>query len=260
MKLPQAFCEMLGDRPFEEDHWGKSGSKIRLFDGLVLKAEPQGEETEQAVAMMRYLEGKLPVPRVIRHETVGGISYLLMTRMKGRMLCDEFYMKRPALLAQLLARGLRMLWSIDISDCPVQSGLDEKLRRARLRVEQGLVDMQDSEPGTYGPEGFSSPAQLLDWLEDHRPEEEPVLSHGDYCLPNLFAMGHTLSGFIDLGRAGTADRWQDIALCYRSLKHNADGTFGAVYEGFSPELLFESLQMEPDWEKIRYYILLDELF
>lgn len=95
MKLPQAFCEMLGDRPFEEDHWGKSGSKIRLFDGLVLKAEPQGEETEQAVAMMRYLEGKLPVPRVIRHETVGGISYLLMTRMKGRMLCDEFYMKRP---------------------------------------------------------------------------------------------------------------------------------------------------------------------
>lgn len=66
------------------------------------------------------------------------------------------------------------------------------------------------------------------------PEEEPVLSHGDYCLPNLFAMGHTLSGFIDLGRAGTADRWQDIALCYRSLKHNADGTFGAVYEGIFP--------------------------
>lgn len=28
----------------------------------------------------------------------------------------------------------------------------------------------------------------------------------------------------------------------------------------NPDRLFEELGMAPDWEKIRYYILLDELF
>ena len=49
-------------------------------------------------------------------------------------------------------------------------------------------------------------------------------------------------------------------LCYRSLCHNADGTYGPVYPNIQPEKLFDALQITPDWEKIRYYILLDELF
>lgn len=35
---------------------------------------------------------------------------------------------------------------------------------------------------------------------------------------------------------------------------------GKAYPGYKPELLFEKLGLVPDWEKIRYYILLDELF
>ena len=58
-----------------------------------------------------------------------------------------------------------------------------------------------------------------------------------------------------------ADKWQDIALCYRSLKHNKNGLYGGgQYEGVSPDLLFDRLTIQPDWDKIRYYILLDELF
>lgn len=81
-----------------------------------------------------------------------------------------------------------------------------------------------------------------------------VLSHGDFCLPNVLAQGDSICGFIDLGRAGVADKWQDIALCYRSLQHNFDGTYGSSYEGFEPGALFEVLGIEPDWEKIRYYL------
>lgn len=102
---------------------------------------------------------------------------------------------------------------------------------------------------------------LLSWLEANRPEEELVLSHGDFCLPNIFLEKEKLSGFIDLGRMGLADKWQDIALCYRSLKHNFEGYYGGkVYEGFDPDILFEALGIEPDWQKLNYYILLDELF
>ena len=87
-----------------------------------------------------------------------------------------------------------------------------------------------------------------------------MLSHGDFCLPNVFIEDGRVSGLIDLGRAGTADRWQDIALCLRSLRDNARGRFGTVCPGFDEELLLRRLGMAPDREKIRYYLLLDELF
>ena len=68
-------------------------------------------------------------------------------------------------------------------------------------------------------------------------------------------------GYIDLGRAGIGDKWCDIALCWRSLHHSyADWcrqTDGAPPDG---KLLFRALGLEPDWTRIRYYILLDELF
>ena len=108
---------------------------------------------------------------------------------------------------------------------------------------------------------FKDAEELLSWLKENKPSYEPVLSHGDFCLPNVFIKDGKLSGLIDLGNTGTGDKWMDIALGYRSLKHNFDGTYGGkVYEGFRPEVLFEKLGIEPDMEKIRYYILLDELF
>lgn len=104
-------------------------------------------------------------------------------------------------------------------------------------------------------------AALLQWLYDNQPKEEPVLSHGDFCLPNIFGTGTQITGYIDLGMTGIADRWCDIAICHRSLFHNYAGRYGnKVYSGYDDMLLFKELGIEPDWEKIRYYILLDELF
>ena len=87
-----------------------------------------------------------------------------------------------------------------------------------------------------------------------------MLSHGVFCLPIVFIEDGHVSGMIDLGRAGAADRWQDIALCLRSLRENARGRYGPAYPGFDEDLLLRTLGMAPDREKIRYYLLLDELF
>lgn len=65
-----------------------------------------------------------------------------------------------------------------------------------------------------------------------------VLSHGDFCLPNLFGIHEKVTGYIDLGIAGITQTRLD----------------------FDEMLLFRELGIEPGWEKIRYYILLDELF
>ena len=117
------------------------------------------------------------------------------------------------------------------------------------------------DPATFGPGGFKDPEQLLDWLENNRPDYEPVFSHGDLCLPNVFIEGGRISGFIDLGDAGIGDKWRDLALCWRSLKWNSEGAYGGkVYPEVRQELFFEALGIAPDPEKLRYYTLLDELF
>ena len=105
-------------------------------------------------------------------------------------------------------------------------------------------------------------SHLYDYLDQNRPKEDFVFSHGDFCLPNVFVTGSEITGFIDWGNGGIADRWQDVALCARSLKRNCMeyGICGEakyqVYERF----LFSELGLEPCEEKMRYYVLLDELF
>ena len=87
-----------------------------------------------------------------------------------------------------------------------------------------------------------------------------MLTHGDFCMPNIFVENGKVSCYIDVGNMGVGDKWRDIALCWRSLKHNCSGMYTGVDLGDQTELLFEKLGCAPDWEKIRYYVLLDEFF
>ena len=259
--LPENIRRQVENSEYNVDNIGLSASSTILFGDKVLKIQEINEETENEHAMMEWLNGKLPVPQVLGFEHQDGKNYLLMSKISGEMACAERYMRQPKLLTKLLAEALKMLWNVDISACPFRADLDKKLEMARYFVEHDEVDMDNVEPGTFGEGGFKNPKELLEWLETHRPEEEMVLTHGDFCLPNIFFDGEKIAGFIDIGKCGMGDKWMDIALCYRSLMYNFDGVYGGQkYEGFEPEMLFEELGIEPDWEKIRYYILLDELF
>ena len=259
--LPVKIQSLVSGKKYTCDDMGKSQAKVLMFDDCVLKIEKTSAKNDELVKIMRWLEGKLPVPKVIAYEKDAENQYLLMSKVSGKMSCDDYYMSRPKELCELLSQALKLLWSVDISDCPRKITLDDELAEARYRVENNLIDISDAETETYGPDGFENPMALLEWLENNRPERDSVLSHGDFCLPNVFIDNGKLSGLIDLGDTAVNDKWLDIALCYRSLKHNADGTWGKkIYEDFNPELLFDALGIEPDWEKIRYYILLDELF
>ncbi|HEY7816158.1 MAG TPA: phosphotransferase, partial [Nakamurella sp.] len=87
--------------------------------------------------------------------------------------------------------------------------------------------------------------------------EDPVVCHGDLCLPNVLADAHTgrITGVIDLGRLGVADRHQDLALATRSL--------GPANPQFGPDaaqvfLTAYGLPVEP--ALLAFYRLLDEFF
>ena len=261
MYLPRPILDLVGNAPYTCDDIGKSGSTVLCYGQMVLKIEPKNEKFQQSVEMLRWLEGKLPAPKVLCALTEGDFQYLLMSRVPGKMACDPEYTKDPEHLAELLADALNMLWSVDISGCPFTWTLEQDLAEARKRVQLGLVDTEDVQPDTFGPGGFRDPEALLQWLEENAPPMEPVFSHGDLCLPNVFFQEGKVSGFIDLGDCGISDKWRDIALCWRSLLNNISGVYATdPVPDFDPDILFEKLGMEADREKLRYYILLDELF
>lgn len=260
MRQPADIAKHTAGMAFEMDSTGLSGSSVAIYEDLVLKCERVCEESENHLAMLRWLEGKIPAPRVIESVEVDGFRWTLMTRISGEMSCAEQWRSDPGRLVRVLAEAMRLLWTVDVSGCPVDQSAEAKLKRAKTIVEKGLVDMDLVDPETFGEKGFPSPAALLQWLQEHEPEPDPVLSHGDYCLPNIFLEDWKFSGFLDLGRSGVGDRWNDIAICWRSLRDNFGGHYGEAVEGFDPDSLFDALGVEKDEEKLRYYLLMDELF
>lgn len=261
MELPESIKKKIGQEIGEKDQIGMSDSSILIFHDKVLKIQDDNEEAKNEWRMLQWLQNRLPVPKVFAYEVREGKSWLLMERCDGKMACDSYYMEHPSEQIHLLAQGIVNLWNVDIKSCPSNQRLKKKLESARFNVEHGLVDMDNVEPTTFGKGGFLNPQALLQWLYDNQPEEELVLSHGDFCLPNLFFHQNRVSGYIDLGKTGIADKWCDIALCYRSLSQNYSGKYhNRDYGKFDDRLLFQKLGIQPDWDKIRYYILLDELF
>ena len=260
MRQPAEIAERTAGKDFTLDRTGLSGSTVAIYEDFVLKSEPVSGEAENHLAMLRWLEGKIPAPRVLETAERDGFRWTLMTRISGEMSCTANYRTDPHRLVRVLAEAMKRLWDVDISDCPVDQTPASKLARARQIVENGLVDMDLVDPETFGENGFPSPAALLAWLEEHAPACEPVLTHGDFCLPNLFLEDWELTGFLDLGRSGAGDKWTDIAILWRTLRDNFGGHYGEAVPGFHPDELFEALGMEKDESKLRYYLLMDELF
>lgn len=209
-------------------------------------------DVEREKDMMLWLEGKLPVPKVLHFERHYGWSNLLMSEADG-VLCSEEYEdeQSPEKIIELYAECIRLFHSIDISDCPYTNSLDSRLAELDYLLNNDLADVDCENWEEDTP--FKDPRELYDFLKTEKPEEELVFSHGDLGDSNIFVKDGKVSGFIDLGRSGRADKWYDIAFCVRSIRED-------IGEEQYVELFFDLLGIKPDWEKIKYYILLDELF
>lgn len=258
LNIPQAIKELIGNQSYEIDDIGHSGSTVLTFENMVLKIEQHTSNIDEAVENMRWMGKRVPVPQVIHYEVVADMSYLLMSKVEGKMSCDPYYMEHPNEMVELLAEGLRMLWSADISGGRQEWSLEGDLEKVRESLDR------EWETGrmVVAPDGkaLHSPEEVMEWLEENKPKEELVLSHGDYCLPNVFFKDGKVSGFIDLGASGVADKYLDIADCYWSLKHNFNGFFGGkAYANFDPSILFEKLGPEIDVKKVQYILFIYHL-
>lgn len=254
--IPEKIKAHTGGRRYSTDTLGKSGASVYIYDDMVLKTEKYSPGFDIQIKLYEWLGGKLPVPELIEWDIADGMSYMLTSRISGHNGCDKDMLDHPETLTELLAEGLKMLWDTDITGCPRENTYDVMLSQMKERIDSAPASLE----GICRENGFSDAYELFGYLDSHRPGYDPVFSHGDFCLPNIFFDNNTVSGFIDIGNAGISDRYSDISDCLRSLRRNTDGTFGKVIDGFDPDMLFEKLGISPDREKIRFFDLIESVF
>jgi kanamycin kinase len=200
-------------------------------------------------ARLEWAGSRLPVPRVLDHGRSDGIEWLLTEELPGVDATRAEVRGDPASLVTWLAGGLRDFHEVSPRDCPFDFTLGPALAHVRRRVGAGLVD-----PGRhFRPEHrHLTPSEALEKLESDRPSsEDVVVCHGDYCLPNVLITGGRVSGYLDLGELGLADRWWDLAAATWSVTWN----LGPGWE----DALLQAYGVAPDPDRLRYYRLLYDL-
>jgi kanamycin kinase/aminoglycoside 3'-phosphotransferase-2 len=235
---------------------GWSESKVFRLDGpkghtFYLKSGPRTHERSlwEEKRRLEWLQRKLPVPELLLFIEDEHTEHLLMTEIPGRPAIQYPDEADLSQVIQQLAAALRTIHNLPIAECPFDENVDLKLDRARRRIELGMVNENDFDERNLG----RSAKELLNEVIDRRPaREDLVFTHGDFCLPNIILNDETVRGFVDLGRAGVSDRYQDIALVTRSIRFN-----------YSPkwvDLFLAAYGIRPDNAKLEFYTILDELF
>ncbi|QJW37824.1 aminoglycoside 3'-phosphotransferase [Cellulosimicrobium protaetiae] len=154
--------------------------------------------------------------------------------------------------------AVRELHDLPLDACPFDRGLRTMLALAQDVVARDAVHPEFLRPEQEGREGHHLLAELATELPVRLEQEasERVVCHGDLCLPNVLLDPETLevSGFVDLGRLGVADRHADLSLLLAS----AQDTWPDEAQHIQDQL--PSLYGSPvDADRLRFHLFLDPL-
>ena len=254
--LPEDLSKLTNGYNWQRITIGLSESQTYLLSGassnlyIKIQSRTAAESLHHEKKRLVWLQGKLPVPELVYYGQDDANEYLLMTEIEGGNASDKSYERMLPQLMQQLAIGLRSVHEVPVEGCPFDQTLVSKIVEVTRRVEQQLVDKEDFDSQRQGQKAEDLAQELLRL----KPESEDlVFTHGDYCLPNIILKDGKVHGFIDWGRAGIADRYQDIVLAIRSIRYN----FGDEYV----QTFLDAYGMTTlDEDKVYYYQLMDEFF
>lgn len=256
MNIPEKWREQFPLALIEQQAIGESRAdvfRLRRDNGpdLFLKAEPLVEHAELAdeIERLHWLQQQgLPAPVVLDQMQENHHHWLLMSAMPGQDLASSSALS-AAQVIDVLASALRTLHQVPVAQCPFDHNLEQRITVAREHVDAGLIDGTDFDDERLGRSVRDVFAELL----ATRPAtHDLVVTHGDACLPNFMAADAHFSGFIDCGRLGVSDRYQDLALAARSVERNLGREWVRPF--------FELYGVEPDEQRMAFYCLLDEFF
>jgi len=261
--FPHGLTEQLSGYVFAPVSLGESGATVwrctrelsppRYLKAASLRADLRLDQEAERLRWMK--ERDLPVPTVCAYAQSENTEYLLLDEVPGTPASDPRWAAVLPEVIVALGDALAFLHRTSTVDCPFDQRIGPQIEDARLRIASGHVNEDDFDEIRAGRRAMDLFTELLSTVPDG---EDLVFAHGDFCLPNILLRqtergAVQVVGLIDCGRAGIADRYQDVALAIRSITYN----FGS--EWVVPFLQAYGLP-QPDPEKVAFFTLLDEFF
>jgi len=250
----------VADCRWRRTHTGQSGAAVyRLTradaaDVYLKQAHgPAATALGDEMSRLRWLATqRMEVPEVVAFLALENTAWLLTTALPGHTahdgLCDADAETRRAIVAEI-ARFLRVFHDLPVDDCPFNSGHAFWMSQARDRMASGEVDTEAFNDDHAGWPPFQVWQKMMTLLP---MTVDPVVAHGDFTLDNILMRNGRVTGCVDVGRAGAADRYHDIASLWNTLAP------------FGPDLqaafLRECRILRPDDRKLQFHLCLDEFF
>lgn len=207
----------------------------------------------EEMARLRWLAPYLPVPAVLQFAQAADPqqAWLLTAALPGKT-AHELLEANPEIgpaMADALAAFLRRLHALPVDACPFDTGPAVRLAQARQRIDAGLVDAGDFDAERKG----WTAEQVWTALQDCQPvAPDLVVTHGDFSLENILLHEGQVAGCLDVGRAGVADSYQDLAIAWRAL--------GELDPALQQRFVEQYGLLDIDQGKLEFHLLLDELF
>ncbi|MCP2299908.1 kanamycin kinase [Nocardia amikacinitolerans] len=240
--LPPAVRAVLGEDPeFSGEHEGLSGGVALVNGAYWVKRGPRATAERDRLDWLRARGIRVPEVAAFAEDVL-----VLADAGAPSLAAREGDGATAPSIGTVMGELLRRLHALPVAECPFDGRLDTVLAQARRHVLEGLVDPDDFDDDNSD----LNPEQVLERLLAERPQtEDLVVAHGDFTPPNVLENGILL----DVGGLGVADRYRDLALAERDLREDfGDHEVRAFFAAYGLDA--------PDWTRLDYYRLLDELF
>jgi len=254
-QLPSAITRFIADATLIADDIGESPCNVYRFskggERFFLKTSPPvfantTYSVKREAQALQWLSGRIGVPELVAVAENEYVEAMITRAVPGQPLSARIEAGQP--VSHLFLEALRQLQALPTQDCPLHAGAAMRLRELEYLVSHKLHAQEfelDQWPGLH------SEQDLIRLLHATLPAEDIVFAHGDLGDSNVFVDDKDQLYFIDLGRAGLADRWMDIAFAYRNLREEVSDK---VADEFLASLGFADMPA-----KREFFMQLDEM-
>ena len=205
---------LIKEDTLKKNNIGHSGTSIyevecKNNDKAVLKIQELSirSNLKDEYERIKWLQGKVNVPKIYYYKEKGNKKYLLMEKKEGLPVykCDNF--------AYAIGKLLKQIHSIDISNCKfTQNSVDNLLKNALDHMDEIYPQVKEAYPNM-------SKKDVIEFLKNKKPKDK-VLVHGDYSLPNILMNDKGEISLIDLGDVSISSKYYDLFYLRKSMNRN----------------------------------------
>lgn len=214
--------DRIGESPCQVFRFNRGRERFFLKMSPIIHA-PTTYSVEREAAVLHWLAGRLNVPELVLVDRTDACECMITRAVPGLPLSSVTDVMRQL---GLLLEALGEVQAVSIADCPFDASAPVRLRELDYMLVKGLA--ADDYDLQQWP-GMATPADLQRHLHATMPVEDLVFSHGDLGDSNVFVDATGGLHFIDVGRAGKAGRWLDIAFIHRHLREEHASALAADF-------------------------------